>query len=165
MIAVGAAAVMGGCSSQVCTARGCVASFTATVKRSDGSFPAGMHRIEILADGVTQMCTFPFAETSPGVGRADVFCLPGLTVNVSNAQACTETRNGNSVSLSCVPITGQFVETITLMGTPGQVHVWQYVDDAAILDAAVAPSYADYFPNGPECGGACRQASASWTLQ
>ena len=41
----------------------------------------------------------------------------------------------------CDPIPGQFVETITVAGTPGQVHAWQYVDDVAILDAAAAPSY------------------------
>ena len=56
---------------------------------------------------------------------------------------CTVTR--------CDPIPGQFVETITVAGTPGQVHAWQYVDDVAILDAAAAPSYEDYCPNGPEC--------------
>jgi hypothetical protein len=88
-----------------------------------------------------------------------------MSVMVGNDQICTETHTGSGVSLRCDPIPGQFVETITLMGKPTQVHVWQYVDDAAILDAAVAPSYADHFPNGPECGGACRQASASWTLQ
>ena len=52
----------------------------------------------------------------------------------------------------------------TLMGAPGQVHVWQYVDDATILDVAAAPSYQESQPNGPECAPVCRQASLSWTL-
>lgn len=144
---------------------GCYDNFAATAKRTDGSFPTGMHRIEILVDGVMQMCAFTFAETSPGIATASPSCPAGFTVMVGNEQTCTETRTTGSVSLHCDPIPGRFVETITLMGTPAQVHAWQYVDDAAILDAAAAPSYADYFPNGPECGGACRQASASWTLQ
>ena len=85
-------------------------------------------------------------------------------MTVGPAEICTETRTDTGVSLRCDPVPGQFVETITLMGAPGQVHVWQYVDDAAVLDAAAAPSYQDYFPNGPECGSPCRQASLSWTL-
>jgi hypothetical protein len=78
---------------------------------------------------------------------------------------CTETVTDTGVSYRCDPIPGQFVETTGLSGTPGQVHAWQYVDDVPILDAAAAPSYEDVFPNGPECGAVCRQASASWTLQ
>ena len=165
MIAAGAACFVAGCSSKVCSTRGCYDTFTATVKRADGTFPIGNHRIEILADGVTQMCAFTFAESSPGVGAASPSCPSGITVMVGNEQTCTETRTANAVSIHCDPIAGRFVETITLMGIPAQVHAWQYVDDVAILDAAGAPSYAEVFPNGPECGGACRQASASWPLQ
>ena len=88
-----------------------------------------------------------------------------MGVVVENAPICTETRTDTSVSIHCDPIPGQFVETIGLTGTPAQVHVWQYVDDAAILDAAAAPTYAEARPNGPECAPVCRQASASWTLQ
>jgi hypothetical protein len=154
------------CSSRVCTLIGCYDTFTASVKRADGSFPVGMHRLEVLQDGVTQMCTFTFAESAPGIGGATAVCpSSALSVMVANAETCVETHTGSSVSYRCDPIAGQFIETITLMGTPAQVHVWQYVDDVAIVDAAAAPSYADHFPNGPECGGACRQASASWTMQ
>lgn len=153
-----------GCSTKICSLAACFDSFTASVKRTDGSFPVGTHRIEILADGVMQTCTFAFAESSPGIGSMTPVC-PGLNVTVRNAETCTEAHTGTSVSYRCDPIPGQFVETITLGGTPAQVHAWQYVDDVAVLDAAGAPSYADYFPNGPECGGACRQASASWTMQ
>jgi hypothetical protein len=110
------------------------------------------------------MCTFTFAESSPGIGWVTPAC-PGLNVTVRNAEMCTETHTGNSVSYRCDPIPHQFVETIELTGTPAQVHAWQYVDDVAVLDAAAAPSYADVFPNGPECGAVCRQASASWTMQ
>ena len=165
MIAAFAAFVESSCMTKACTLVGCSDSFTATAKRADGTFPVGMHRIEIVADGVTQVCTFTFAGTIPDSAWMVATCSSGAVVMVRNAETCTETRNGNSVSYRCDPIPGQFVETITLASTPAQVHVWQYVDDAAILDAAAAPSYADYFPNGPECGGACRQASASWTLQ
>jgi hypothetical protein len=165
VIAACAGVAAAGCTTKACTLIGCTDGFSASVRRADGSFPAGMHRIEVTADGVTLMCTFTFAETSPGIGQVFAQCPAGLGVMVSNALKCTEIRTDTSVSQRCDPIPGQFVETISLPGTPAQVHAWQYVGDAAILDAAAAPSYADYFPNGPECGGACRQASASWTMQ
>jgi hypothetical protein len=166
MIAMVAGLGGAGCSTKICTEVACSDGFTATARRADGSFPSGMHRLEATVNGVTHTCTFTFPlQMLPSGGSAPANCSGSVGVSVSPAVTCTEIRTDQYVSQKCDPIPGQFVETIFFSGTPAQVHVWQYVDDAAILDAAVAPSYADYFPNGPECGGACRQASASWTLQ
>ena len=134
--------------TKACSEVGCRDGFSASVRRADGSFPSGTHRVEILADGVTLMCTFTFPlETLPGGGTATPSCPQGLFVNVAQANP------------------GQFVEGIALSGTPAQVHAWQYVDDAAILDATAAPSYAELRPNGSGCEPVCHQASASWMLQ
>ena len=100
-------------------AGGCHDGFSATVQlRRVGSLPTGPHRIEVLADGASLGCTFrvPLGTTDRADGST------GLSVLVAPASA-------------------QVVETITVAGTPGQVHAWQYVDDVAILDAAAAPSY------------------------
>jgi len=137
----GAAVGVSGCSSKHCTTRGCYDGFSATVGPGEiGSLPIGTHRLEVIADGVSLTCTFQIPS-----GTAATTCSTGLSVLFAPA--------------------GQGVETITVAGTPGQVHAWQYVDDAAILDAAAAPSYEESRPNGPECEPVCRQASASWTLQ
>src|SRR4029079_7339589 len=104
--------VAAGCSSTACTNIGCTDTFTATVKSADGSFPIGMHRVEILAGGATVTCTVAFAETSPGIGGIFAPCPSGLAVMVGNAQLCTETHMGNSVSQRCDPIPGEFVERI-----------------------------------------------------
>jgi hypothetical protein len=166
MIALVAGLGVGGCSTKICTEVACSDGFSATIRRADGSFPSGMHRLEALVDGVTHTCTFDFPLTTlPSGGTAPATCSGSVGVNVSPAVTCTEIRTDQYVAQKCDPIPGQFVETIFVARTPAQVHVWQYVDDAAILDAAVAPSYVDYAPNGPECEPVCRQASASWTLQ
>jgi|SRR4029079_1084859 len=154
-----------GCDSsssgpKACTLIGCADSFTASVQRADGSIPDGAHRIEIVADGKTLHCSF----TLPLAGTAQPTCDAGLGVTVVPGQICIQTGGGSGSSATCNVLPGKFVETITLQGTPGQVHVWQYVDDASILDAAVAPQYEDSRPNGPECGPVCRQASVAWTL-
>ena len=151
VLLVGAAAA-GGCGGKVCTLIGCGDGLTASVHSADGSFPSGMHRIELMADGNTWTCTFVY----PAALQMQPLCS-GFRVEFL-------TRDGlHRDPVRCDP--GQYVETITVGGTPGQVHVWQYVDDVPILDAAAAPSYEESWPNGPECGPACRQASLSWTLQ
>jgi len=152
IILLGGAAAVGGCGGKACKLVGCSDGFSASVRSADGSFPSGLHRIEVLADSAALTYTFTFPLE---VGSIPV--CGGFSVMVFSATTCTDTR--------CDPIPGQFFETITVPGTPGQVHAWQYVDDAAILDAAAAPSYQDLAPNGVECGPVCRQASASWTLQ
>ena len=157
----GAVVGMSGCSSKTCATRGCQDGFTASVRSTDGSFPSGTHRIEVLVDVASLSCTFTF----PLATTVLPTCPTGLTVSVGPAENCTETVTDTGCSYRCDPIPGQFVETIGLSGTPGQVHAWQYVDDVAILDAAAAPSYDESRPNGPECEPVCRQASASWTLQ
>jgi hypothetical protein len=162
--AVAGAGGAAGCT-KVCSEVGCANQFTASIRSADGSFPSGTHLLEVLVDGVMQTCTFTFAETSPGIGRVAEWCSSAFAFTVDNDRTCTEIRTDQSVSQKCEPIPGQFIETIMLAGTPAQVHVWQYVDGAPILDAAAAPSYADAFPNGADCPPVCRQASASWTLQ
>jgi hypothetical protein len=142
---------MSGCSSKTCATRGCSAGFTAKVTSADGSFPSGMYRIELLVDGTSLTCTFAY----PAAMLMQPLCS-GFFVAFLPETICTDTR--------CDAIPGRFFETMTVTGTPGQVHAWQYVDDVPILDAAVAPSYQDERPNGPECEPVCRQASVAWTL-
>ena len=165
-LCLGGVLAAGGCSGpKACTLIGCFDQFSASVRRADGSFPSGSHRVEVLADGASLTCTFTFpAAAASGGGYVYAACPSGLTVSVSAAVTCTDVTTGTAVSHRCEPILGQFVESISLTGTPAQVHVWQYVDDAAILDAAAAPTYQDSQPNGPECGPVCRQASALWTM-
>jgi hypothetical protein len=164
-IYLGGVLAAAGCRSTTCPTIGCFDQFSASVRRADGSFPSGSHRLEVLADGASLTCafTFPAADASGG-GYVYAACPSGLMVNVSPALSCTDVTTGTAVSRRCDPIPGQFVESISLTGTPGQVHVWQYVDDAAVLDAAAAPTYQDAQPNGPECGSVCRQALVAWTM-
>jgi len=151
-----------GCNalSKGCTLIGCQDSFGATVRSADGSFPSGAHRVEALADGTSLTCTFVY----PDQGASTHLC-DALDVIVWPETTCTDTMMDGAVSHSCEPIPGKFYESIALPGTPGQVHVWQYVDDTAVLDAAVAPSYQEFAPNGRECGPICRQATASLMFQ
>ena len=143
-ISIGVGTVGGGCeTTKTCALIGCQDQFSAGVSSVNGQLPSGMHRVELLVDGVTMMCTFTIP--LPGGGTGQPTCPAGMNVLIT-------------------PAADAQVEIITISGAPGQVHAWQYVDDVAILDAAVAPTYHDNQPNGPGCDPTCRQASASWSL-
>ncbi len=160
VLAVVAVVAVAGCEEKACTLRGCVDQFSATLSRADGSFVAGAHQVDVIADGVTMSCTFNFAG-----GGVVATCPSGLDVTVGPATTCTEIRTGNSVSLRCDPIPGQFVEQLSLRGTPRQLRVMQSVAGVVLLDQAMSPTYEAAYPNGPECGSPCQQASATLTLQ
>jgi hypothetical protein len=166
LLSVVAAALFcgGGTGCRACTEVGCFDNFGASVQNAEGTLPAGTHRIEVLADGATLTCSFTFPSAMPSI-TSFANCTTGLTASFGPEYTCTDTTTQGGVSRHCDPIPGRFIEQINIDGAPGQVHVWQYVDDVAILDAAVAPTYHDFSPNGPECGPTCRGAAVSWTLQ
>jgi hypothetical protein len=158
VVALSAALIANACSG-VCTAVGCQPGFSAKVHRADESFPSGTHQIDVVADGVSLSCTFTFPlPTVAGGGTSEPSCPSGMTVSVLPATSCTETTNGNTTAQTCTDIPGQFVEWITLMGTPAEVQVQQSVDGALILDAMVAPTYQEVAPNDPQCGPICQEA-------
>src|SRR6478735_8030530 len=62
-------AACGSETPKTCTLIGCQDEFAALVRTADGYLPSGMHRVELLVDGVTLMCTFKVPlEAAPGGG-------------------------------------------------------------------------------------------------
>jgi hypothetical protein len=162
LVLAGAGASTGCFSVKGCTEIGCLDGFSAAVRSADGSFPSGAHRVEVLVGASSLNCAFTYPLPMIGGGSVQQpVCDAGLAVVIGPETTCTESM---MTSYPCDPIAGKFVETIGLSGTPGQVHAWQYVDDAPILDVAVTPTYQIYAPNGSECGPICHLASASWTF-
>jgi len=148
-----------GCETKVCTEIGCVNQLSVTVTRADGSFPSGVHQVDVTADGVTRSCTFTFAGSVVSTA-----CPSGLFLSVNQATTCTEMRTPTAVSLRCDPIPRQFVEVLSMSGMPRDVRVVQSMDGVALLDQSIAPTYKQSRPNGPGCEPLCEQASATLTL-
>ena len=150
---------------KACSTVGCQAQFHATVTRPDGTFPSGIHKIDVTADGTLFTCTFTFPlEILPSGGTADPSCPVGLTVDVVPATSCTTNSTDAADTLQCTAIPGRFVELITVAGIPVHVRVQQSVDGNAVLDETALPSYQPIQPNGPGCEPICQQATQSWTL-
>lgn len=159
-----AALVAAHACDDACSTLGCQDRFTATASGADGTLPAGSHRVDVTADGQAFSCTFTFPiDAVNGVQLAD--CTPGVQLQIRADVTCTETTTGNAQRIQCTPIPGRFLEELTLLGTPGQVHVEQLVDGTMVLDQAVTPTYPAILPNGPSCGPVCHQASVTWILE
>jgi hypothetical protein len=149
--------------SKMCTEIGCQSQVHVTVTSADGSIPAGSHVLDATVDGVTLSCAFQVPlVVLPGGGTVGPECPVGLRVSIGQARTCTETVTGTARSLSCVPIPGQFLEDITIVGNPTQISIRLSVDGAVVLDRTETPSYQSTEPNGPGCDPACQQASAEW---
>jgi len=154
-------APLAGCDSHTCALRACSDELAATVSRKDRSFPDGAHQVDVTADGVALSCAFTFA----GAAVAPA-CSPGLSLSVVPAPNCIEAFTTDSVSRECFdPIPGQFVEQISLRGTPAELRVVQVVDGVALLDQSLMAVYRTVYPNGDACPGACKLATPSFTLQ
>jgi hypothetical protein len=88
---------------------------------------------------------------------------PALRLAVTAETTCTEQRSGDAISRSCTPIPDHYLLTGTVSGTPANLHLVLARDGTTVLDTSVRPVYSAAYPNGPECGPVCRQAS--WDTQ
>lgn len=150
---------------RVCSTVGCQDQFAATVTVDATAVAAGTHTLRVTADGTEMSCTFPFppANLPSGQGSA-AQCSSGLRLDVSQAEVCTTTQGQTVTSSQCQPVAGQFVEHVTLTGTPSALHVQQTIGQAVILDQTVSPAYQINQPNGPLCAPTCREAGVAWTI-
>src|SRR5262245_54438493 len=87
----GAAVAAGGCSStKACSEIGCGDSFMATIRRADGTFPSGAHRVEMLINAGVSMCTFTFPLPTAAGGDQQPVCPAPLSVVVLPWTTCRE---------------------------------------------------------------------------
>jgi len=151
--------------TKACTEIGCIDQFSATIESPSASLPAGMHRLEVVADGTTLSCTFPVpVEPLPGGGWPGPECSPGLILFVGPAVTCTTFETDTAKGQRCDPIPDRISERFSIAQTPTQVAVTQWAGDTMIFQQTATPTYHVSYPNGPDCDPGCRQASAAWSI-
>lgn len=91
-------------------------------------------------------------------------CGTTIRFGISPEVDCQMGCNGSACWQNCAPISGQFVAHLTIDGAPARVDLTLSRDGAAILIETAEPAYKDVYPDGPECGDACRQASPDDTI-
>src|SRR5882672_2109682 len=111
-----------GAGSGACTEIGCQDQLTATIHDANGGLPAGMHVVEVTADGTTTSCSFTIPTT------AIIDCPTGLRVQVMQKQDCVSMGSGYYKTVTCTPIAGKFDEMVFVTGKPVTVAIKQTVD-------------------------------------
>jgi hypothetical protein len=161
----GSASLLVECLTKECTAVGCADGASVTVRSADGSWADGQYSLTITVDGRVHICDTALPQdlaTQPGQVTT-LTCTPALSAVVLPEVTCTETRNGDGVSQSCVPIAGRRFFTIDVPATPSQLEVVMQRDGTELLRETRTLKYEEVYPNGPECGPACRQAAVTLT--
>lgn len=160
-------AVMPGCimTPKACTEMGCSDTFTITAATANKSWTPGEYTLELAVDGNAVSCAYSWTNT-PKVGGSGVFvqCSPTVSVSIDAVTICTETRRGDAVSQSCVPAPGQFTQLLAIQGTPARVDVVVRRDGALLGERSFTPAYRTWYPNGEDCGPACRGDAQDWSL-
>jgi len=152
-------------TTKACTEVGCNDQFSATIEAPLASLPPGMHRLEVIADGTTLTCTFSVPLEPPASGGwPDPVCSAGLSLSVGPAVMCTTFETDAIKGQRCDPIPDRVSEHLYFSATPTQVAVTQWAGDTMIFQQTATPTYQVSYPNGPDCGPACRQGSVTWSI-
>jgi hypothetical protein len=153
-------------STEACGTVGCESGLTVTLTVDPTAVAAGMHTVDVTADGVSLSCAFTFpspADVTAG-GVVSVPCPSGLAISFQSAETCTTTQTPSSSTISCVPVPGKIWEIVVVAGTPSSVHLHQEVGGTAILDQTLAATYETVAPNGESCGPICHEGTAALTI-
>jgi hypothetical protein len=148
-----------------CTEIGCADGFAVTVTLDATMVPAGMHTLNVTADGTSVSCTFTFPPPGASLGTiVSAGCPNGLSLSFAPAQTCMIVQTGTGSANECQAVAGEFEEYLSLPGTPSSVRLQQSADGNVLLDQTLTPTYKIDQPNGASCGPTCHEASAKLTI-
>lgn len=150
------------CVTKACTEIACSDHFSAKFTTATGAWIDGRYELAVRADDrPVDTCSFRIPDQLPdGSGKgAFVRCGDGVQLNIVSQSQCQMGCDAGACWQSCTPIPGKFDGHLTIRGTPSRVELALVRDSQPILEETVNVTYEAVYPNGPECGGACRQAS------
>ncbi|WP_437679677.1 hypothetical protein [Sorangium sp. So ce131] len=159
------AATSGCINGKECTEMGCVNGFHITTATADKGWAPGDYELEITVDGDVVACAYSWTGTSPSGQLVSAQCgSSAISVEVHPVTTCTETRRGDAVSQSCVPVAGQFTQGISIPGTPARVDVTERRGGVLLGERSFTPRYKTWYPNGEGCEPGCRVDEQEWEL-
>jgi hypothetical protein len=150
-----------------CTEIGCADAAGVTIKTESGEWAPGVYTLDIAFDGAAHECSFTMPDDLPEVvgqlGELD--CDTDLNAYFTPRYTCMEFIDSNGARhQTCTPLERQFDLEVSTYGTPAALTVALELDGSVLVDEAHDLAYQTYYPNGPECGPACRQANVVLTI-
>jgi hypothetical protein len=156
-----------GCETRTCTEIGCTNSLGVELRTATGAWTDGVYELAVRADDrVVGACSFRLPEQLPDPpGQSAGFpCGENIRFVISYEAKCEMGCDGNACWQTCTPIPGKFESRLSVTGTPARFAFTLVRDGHTILAEDIQPAYRDVYPNGPECGGACRQATLEYAV-
>lgn len=147
-----------------CTGIGCGNGVSLSVTTGDGTWVAGTYRLQLEVDGQSEAYAWRFPDDLPSSGTLTLVTTSALRLQLTQEATCTEQRSEQAISQSCTPIPNHYRLAGMVMGTPASVRITLDRDGTTVLDQSATPVYSSVYPNGPECGPGCRQASLDLQL-
>ena len=126
-----------------CTLIGCTSAYVVTLASPGDAVPAGRYTVTVAAEGEARSCTFTAAPCADGTCVSDPSegCPPALYAAA-----------GDEVRVEFEPVEGPVSLTVTR--------------DGAVLSAtSLTPAYDVFYPNGIDCGPACKTARTEVTVE
>lgn len=150
-----------------CTAIGCSDQLGVELRTATGAWTDGVYELTVRTDDqLAGTCILRLPEQLPDP-PGKVFGAPcgnGVRFDFSSESQCEMGCNGSACWQKCTPIPGKFLSRLAVTGTPALFELTILRDGETILAQKVAPAYREVYPNGPECGGACRQATLEYSV-
>lgn len=151
--------------SKTCGLVGCLDQASLAIHPDDSPWMDGAYQLILQADNDTFTCSFRIPDALPGRGSLPVIdCTPKLSIGLEEDWQCTSENDGGANSHTCMKIADHYTLRAALSGMPASVAIALERDGSAQIDESVKPSYQDSYPNGPECGGACKYASLDFVF-
>jgi len=157
-----------GCfETHYCTMRGCMDQLGVELRTATGAWANGVYELTVRTDDqLAGGCTLRLPEQLPDP-PGKVFGVPcgnGVRFDFMSEGKCETGCDGTACWQKCEPIPGKYQSRLAVTGTPARFQLSVVRDGETVLDQEVEPAYRDVYPNGPECGGACRQATLEYTV-
>lgn len=151
IVALGLALLWGaqvGCSTKVCTLKGCPLPFEVRFNPAGERWSAGTYEVSVTADGRSGRCvvTLPFASCG------------GPPPTCEGDRAWELETSGCALPAENHAIAGIM---FGIGSSPSSVEIVIKQGERELAAATYAPQYVTYEPNGPGCGDLCMTAPAA----
>ena len=160
-------AVTGCIETHECTAIGCMDQLGVELRTATGAWKDGVYELTVRTDDQlagTCILRLPEQEPAPPGKVFGTPCGNDLRFDFSSESQCEMGCNGGTCWQKCTPIPGKFRSRLTVTGTPAMLEFTLVRDGETLLAQKVEPAYREVYPNGVECGGACRQATLEYSV-
>jgi hypothetical protein len=133
-----------------------------------GAWTDGVYELAVRADDqllVTCTLRIPQQLPDPPGQVVSMQCGKGVRFEIASQAQCQMGCDAVTCWQGCTPIPGKFEARLTVTGTPARLELAVLRNGQPLVTEEVEPAYQDVYPNGPECGGACRQATLAYTVE